>query len=87
MILITAVPLRTGEASIHGAREMWCSEGANSRKHSCGDHGTVASTVSHEVVGVKVIMKVECPSCVVLEGWMSKVFVSLERIRKIHRQM
>ena len=65
-ILITAVPWKTGEASIHGARQMLCSEGANSKKHSCGDHGTVAWTVSQEVAGIKVMMEVECPLCVVL---------------------
>lgn len=84
-ILTTAVPWGTGEASIHGAREMLCSEGANSKKHRCGDHGTVVWNVSQEVEGVKVTMEEDCPLCVVLEDWMSKVLVSLERIRKIQR--
>ena len=82
MILITAVPWKKGEASFHGAREMVCREGANSKKHRRGDHGAVALTVSHQVDGMKVIMKDDCSWCVVL---MNKATVSLERIRKIHR--
>ena len=73
MILITAVPWKTGEASIHGAREMVCSKGTKSKKHRSHDHGMVAWTVCHEVDGVDMIKEDDCSLCVVLEDWMSKV--------------
>ena len=59
VILVTAVPWKKGEVRSHGAIEMVCRNGANTKGNRCGDHG-MAPIVSHEDDGVRLISKDGC---------------------------